>query len=82
MLYGISKRGNIYLRRMLIHGAKAVLLRVKYDTGGFSHWVHQLQARAPQTDSALAAEGACPQNSQLKAHFKWSTMNKSESWRI
>src|SRR3954464_1947881 len=32
-LFGISKRGNIYLRRMLIHGARAVLLRVKYDTG-------------------------------------------------
>ena len=34
-LFGISKRGNVYLRRMLIHGARAVLLRVKYDTGGF-----------------------------------------------
>ena len=32
-LFGISKRGNIYLRRMLIQGARAVLLRVKYDTG-------------------------------------------------
>src|SRR5215469_1690514 len=31
-LFGISKRGNTYLRRMLIHGARAVLLRVKYDT--------------------------------------------------
>jgi hypothetical protein len=39
-LFGISKRGNIYLRRMLIHGARAVLLRVKYDTGGFGQWVH------------------------------------------
>jgi Transposase IS116/IS110/IS902 family len=34
-LLGISKRGNIYLRRMLIHGARAVLFRIKYDTGGF-----------------------------------------------
>jgi transposase len=32
-LFAISKRGNVYLRRMLIHGARAVLLRVKYDTG-------------------------------------------------
>jgi transposase len=32
-LFGISKRGNIYLRRMLIHGARTALLRVKYDTG-------------------------------------------------
>ena len=43
-LFGISKRGNIYLRRMLIHGARAVLLRVKYDTGGFGQWVHRLAA--------------------------------------
>jgi hypothetical protein len=34
-LFGMSKRGNIYLRRMLIHGACAVLFRVKYDTAGF-----------------------------------------------
>ena len=34
-LFGISKRGNVYLRRMLIHGARAVLFRVKYDSGGF-----------------------------------------------
>lgn len=32
-LLGISKRGNAYLRRMFIHGARAVLFRVKYDTG-------------------------------------------------
>jgi transposase len=47
-LFGISKRGNIYLRRMLIHGARAVLLRVKYDTGGFGQWVHRLAQRAPR----------------------------------
>ncbi len=41
----ISKRGNRYLRRMFVHGARAVLLRVKYDTGGFGRWVHQLEAR-------------------------------------
>jgi len=41
-LYGISKRGNVYLRRMLIHGARSVLFRVKYDTGGFGQWVHRL----------------------------------------
>jgi transposase len=33
-LFGISKGGNIYLRRMLIHGARAVLFRIKHDTGG------------------------------------------------
>ena len=47
-LFGISKRGNIYLRRMLIHGARAVLLRVKYDTGGVGQWVQRLAERAPR----------------------------------
>jgi len=28
-LFGMSKRGNIYLRRMLIQGARAVLFRIK-----------------------------------------------------
>ena len=30
-LFGMSKRGNVYLRRMLIHGARAVLLRVNFN---------------------------------------------------
>jgi len=53
-LYGISKRGNIYLRRMFIHGARAVLLRVKYNTGGFGQWVHQLEQRAPRNKVIVA----------------------------
>ena len=30
-LSGISKRGNRYLRKILIHGARAVVLRSKRD---------------------------------------------------
>jgi transposase len=52
-LCGISKRGNVYLRRMFIHGARAVLLRVKYDTG-FGQWVHQLEARAHRNKVIVA----------------------------
>ena len=53
-LHGISKRGNIYLRRMLIHGARAVLFRVKYDTEGFGQWVHRLAQRAPSNKVVVA----------------------------
>jgi hypothetical protein len=53
-LYGISKRGNVYLRRMLIHGARSVLFRVKYDTGGFGQWVRRLAQRAPHNKVAVA----------------------------
>jgi transposase len=53
-LLGISKRGSIYLRRMFIHGARAVLLRVKYDTGRFGQWVHELSGRAPRNKVIVA----------------------------
>ena len=53
-LFGISKRGNVYLRRMLIHGARAVLFRIKYDTGGFGQWVQRLAQRAPRNKVVVA----------------------------
>lgn len=53
-LLGISKRGSIYLRRMFIHGARAVLLRVKYDTERFGQWVHELSGRAPRNKVIVA----------------------------
>jgi hypothetical protein len=43
-----------YLRRMLIHGARAVLLCIKYDTRGFGQWVHRLAQRAPRNRVVVA----------------------------
>src|ERR1700746_1005384 len=54
-LLGISKRGNIYLRRMLIHGARAVLFRIQYDTAGLGQWVHRLSQRAPRHKVIVAS---------------------------
>jgi len=42
-LLGISKRGDTYLRTLLIHGARSVLQHAK-DPGA---WVRQLQCRRP-----------------------------------
>jgi transposase len=53
-LLGISKRGNRYLRRMLIHGARAVLFRAKYDTRGFGQWFQRLAQRAPRNKVIVA----------------------------
>jgi transposase len=53
-LLGITKRGNRYLRKMFVHGARSVLLRVKYDTGGFGQWVNRLAARAPRNKVIVA----------------------------
>ena len=51
----MNKRGNMYLRRMLIHGTRSVLFQVKYETGGFGQWVHRLAQRAPRNKVVVAS---------------------------
>ncbi len=53
-LLGISKRGNNYLRRLFIHGARSVLMRVRRERLGFGEWLNQLQARAHRNKVAVA----------------------------
>ena len=45
-LLGISKRGNEYLRRMLIHGARAALPTLSKGETPLGGWLRGLQARA------------------------------------
>jgi len=45
-LLGISKRGNRYLRKNLIHGARAVLRRVVHQETPLGRWVRALSQRA------------------------------------
>jgi len=44
-LLGISKRGDSYLRTLLIHGARAVLRGSDSKSDNLSHWVRQLTER-------------------------------------
>jgi hypothetical protein len=39
---------------MLIHGARAVLFRVKYDTAGFGQWARRLSQRAARNKVVVA----------------------------
>ena len=73
-LFGISKRGNVYLRRMLIHGARAVLLRVKGDTGGFGRWVQRLAARAPRNKVIVAIANKL-------ARIAWAVLSSGQDYR-
>ena len=73
-LYGISKRGNEYLRRLFIHGARAVLYRVKYDTGGLGRWVHQLEARAPRNKVIVAIANKL-------ARIAWAVLSSGEVYQ-
>jgi transposase len=44
-LLGISKRGDSYLRKLLVHGARAVLRHAKDRDDGLSQWLKMLTAR-------------------------------------
>ncbi len=44
-LLGISKRGNRYLRKNLVHGARAVLPRLAERDTPIGHWLRELLAR-------------------------------------
>ncbi len=46
-LFGISKRGNSYLRKLLVHGARSAVLRVKRERSPFGPWLNALERRSP-----------------------------------
>jgi len=73
-LLGISKRGSIYLRRMFIHGARAMLLRVKYDTGRLGQWAHQLELRAPRNKVIVAVANKL-------ARIAWAVLSSGNEYR-
>ena len=53
-LLGISKRGDSYLRKLLIHGARATLRWVKLRTDSRSQWIRGLLARRGWNRTAVA----------------------------
>jgi len=73
-LLGISQRGNVYLRRMLIHGARAVLFRIHYDTGGFGQWVQRLAQRAPRNKVIVAIANKL-------ARIAWAVLSSGQDYQ-
>jgi transposase len=53
-LLGISKRGDPYLRTLLIHGARAVMQMSKNKDDRLSQWVNKLAARSHHNLAAVA----------------------------
>jgi transposase len=54
VLLGITKRGDKYLRMMLIHGARAVLRHAKGKSDPLSEWVNELARRRGANRAAVA----------------------------
>lgn len=53
-LLGISKRGDSYLRKLLVHGARSVLCHVSEKDDNLSQWIKGLRARKHVNVSIVA----------------------------
>lgn len=53
-LLGISKRGNEYLRRMLLHGARSVVAQAQRNPSALSKWLADLVARTHRNVAVVA----------------------------
>jgi transposase len=73
-LLGITKRGDPYLRTLLIHGARSVVFRAKAKTDKRSLWIIDKQQR-------LGTTKACVAVANKNARIIWSLIAREQEYR-
>ena len=73
-LLGMTKRGNRYLRTLLIHGARAVLRVVARKTDPRSRWLQGVKARRGKHCASVA-------QANKTARVAWALLAKGERYR-
>ena len=73
-LLGISKRGDGYLRKLLIHGARAVLQHLGSKVDPRSEWLRKLEARRGHNRACVAL-------ANKNARILWVLMARGEKYR-
>jgi len=71
LLLGISKRGDSYLRKLLIHGARATLRWVKLQTDRRSPWIRELLKRRGWNRTAVAV-------ANKNAQIVWAFLSRGD----
>ena len=72
-LLGISKRGDAYLRSILIHGARAVVAAAKHKDDRLSQWVTALAQRRHYNVAAVAL-------ANKTARMAWAMMRNESDY--
>ena len=67
-LLGISKRGDAYLRTILIHGARSVVSQARHKDDRLSRWVTELAERRHPNVAAVAL-------ANKTVRMAWAMMN-------
>jgi transposase len=73
-LLGISKRGNAYLRRLFVQGARSVLQQRHKQASALSSWLAQLLARRHQNVAIVALANKLVRTA-------WAVLCKNQSYR-
>jgi transposase len=73
-LLGISKRGDSYLRKLLIHGARAVIRQVDKKQDPRSRWLQGVRERR-------GTNRACVAQANKTARIAWVLLAKGERYR-
>lgn len=66
--------GETYLRKILVHGARAAVLRIKRDQTPIGPWRDALEARAPKNVAAVAMANKL-------ARIAWAVLSSGEDYR-
>lgn len=74
-LGAITKRGDAYLRRLLIHGARSVLASIGRRGDAKSHWAKSVQERRGANVAAVALAAK-------HARIVWAMLAKGEAYRV
>ena len=73
-LLGIRKRGNSYLRKLFVHGARAVMRFRAPQTSGLRAWLEPLTARTHHQVAIVALANKL-------ARMAWAVLAKNERYR-
>jgi transposase len=73
VLLGISKRGDTYVRKLLIHGARSVLIS-RTDLGSPPRWARRVAARSCSNKAAVAL-------ANKQARIAWRLLRSGEAFR-
>jgi transposase len=73
-LRGISKRGNGYLRRLLVHAARALKRHAKTRDDRLGAWLRRLEARAHPNVATVALAAKL-------ARWSWAVLAKNQAYR-
>ena len=75
MLLGISKRGDRYLRSLLVHGARSVVIRAANKDDRLSRWINKVKAERGFNKAVVAL-------ANKMARIGWAVLVNKTTYQI